>query len=114
MTTAELISKLQEADPDGTCEVRFVHQPEWPMAETLAGVWREEATGPLCPTVECRIEGEELELTPSGYVCHRCTGIVPLAEAGKLTIEDSRVLWLVGGPQPDRPYGPRQAFSAAR
>lgn len=85
MTTARLIELLQDADPEGTHEVRLATQPSWPIAATVMGVASQA-------DVDVNVaQDDDLPSTRS-----------------------EEIVWIVeGGQVPGEPYAPRVAWSVA-
>lgn len=89
MTTAELISRLQSADPDGEMEVRFAYQESWPLQSNVRGV----VAGSELPAYDENGDPEDEGGTEGKY-----DEIVFIAEAGQVY---------------DDPYAPAGVFDAA-
>ncbi len=123
MTLTELIEILEEmnnsSDDAGERTVLIVHQPHWPLQETVKGLWDPNKSGEReyvlasdpddeCHSCEVSVQGqmawhhfeEELPL----WTCDECTAAEEDAEP--------RSLYLVAGGHPEdlSPYGPRAAF----
>ena len=100
MTLSELIERLQElADAGhGDTEVLAVHQPRYPLQETVSGVWVLEDDGRCEECGRSLVDGE-------------CPDCGSLPDDGN---EERFVYIVVGGQHPKAsPYGPRQAFEEA-
>lgn len=103
MTLADLIERLQELVDagHGDTEVLVVHQPHYPLQETIGGVWMQE-DGPNGRCGEC---GRSL----SDGQCPEC-GWTPDDGADK----EQFVYVVAGGHHHTAsPYGPRRAFADA-
>ena len=103
MTLSELIERLQElADAGhGDTEVMVVHQPHYPLQETIGGVWTPEDE----PKGRCGECGRPL----SDGECPEC-GWTP--DDSK---EQEHFVYIVanGHHHTASPYGPRRAFDDA-
>lgn len=92
MTTEELISRLQDADPDGTKEVRFAYQESWPLQSSVRGA----VAGGQLYEMDAGADQEEED-----------------AASEELRAKYDDVVFVVEGSQmSDDPYAPRAVFEA--
>ena len=91
MTTAELISRLQDADPDGEKEVRFAYQESWPLQSSVRGA----------------VAGAEVQDEDAEYEEDE-------ERKERLESKYEDIVFVVEGSQvSDDPYAPREVFELA-
>ena len=115
-TVGELKEILDEYNEETL--IMCVHQPSWPLRETIGGLWLDDGTDPDNEENSCgncgRLSLSEPKQDSEGdwnRMCYHCKEINPCEPPMN---EEEKVLYIVldGHPYEGTPYGSKAAWSA--